>query len=188
MLRSLPMATLGPLLAIGVAACAGPSSQDDAIRTIRIYDLLRAFPRAKREAYPGYASSGAFSVNEQVRPGLFLHPSGAVVFPPVRVSAESVLSFRIGMIDDAWEKEGDGVEFSVFVQRMSNASTKIFSRYIDPKHRTDDRRWFEEKVRLRQFGDQEIRIMLATGPGPANDFSYDWAVFGEPQIMLDPSN
>ena len=188
MSRSFSIAILASLVVTGLADCTTAHTHDDAIRTVRIYDLLRALPRARLQVYPGYVANDVFSVNDEVRSGVFLAPAGSIVFPPVRVSLESVLTFKIGIIDDAWDKGGDGVEFTVSVQRMNDATTKIFSRYIDPKHNPDDRRWFDEKVPLRQFGDEEVSIMLATTPGPANDYSYDWAVFGEPQIVLGPAN
>jgi|SRR5436190_5653103 len=186
--RRLPLMLAGSLLATAFSACTAAVAQDDAVRTVRIYDLLRAFPRAKVQAYAGYVSKGVFSVNEEARSGVFLHPAGSITFPPVRVSSDSVLTFKFGVADGAWDKEGDGVEFSVSVQRMSGATTHIFSQYVDPKHNADDRRWFEKKISLRQFGDQEVRIMLATLAGPADNYSYDWAVFAEPQIVLDSTN
>jgi hypothetical protein len=186
---SLRGAFLGVLL-LGCSACTNAQRleadayKDDAIRTVRIYDLLRALPRAKLQAHPGQLSKQMFSVNDELRPGVFLHPSGSIVFPPLRLSAQPVLSFKIGVVDDVWDKTGDGAEFIVSVRRMNDASTTVFSRYLDPKHNPGDRQWFDEKVPLRQFADMEVRILLATTPGPAGDTSYDWAVFAEPQILL----
>jgi hypothetical protein len=152
---------------------------------VKIFDLLAAFPRATLHVHgPAYVDRDTYSVGGELRPSLFLHPTASAVFPPVRVSPEAVLTFRIGVIDEAWDKPGDGVEFIVFVQRSNDAETKVFSRYIDPQHNPQDRRWFEERVSLRRFGDQDVRITLATGPGPANNFSYDWGVWSEPQIIL----
>jgi hypothetical protein len=163
--------------------------KDDAIRTVRTFDMLVAYPRATLlVGGPQYVSRGTFSVGGEVLPGLFLHPTGSVVFPPVRVAAESLLTFKIGMIEAAWDKPGDGVEFVVFVRRSNDSQAKVFSRYIDPKHNRQDRRWFEERVSLRPFAGQDVRIMLSTEPGPAEDFSSDWAVWADPQIVLSSEN
>ncbi len=174
----------GLLLASTASACKARDS-DEAIRTVKIFDMLKAFPRAQSFVQgQGSASLGTFDVEGAIRPGLFLHPAARVVFPPVHVSAESLLTFRIGLMEAAWDKPGDGVEFVVSVQRSNDAEAKVFSRYIDPKHNPQDRRWFEERVPLRTFGEQEIRITLSTGPGPAKDFRNDWAVWADPQIVL----
>ena len=184
----LSITLIGPFLATGINACTpAASTQDDAIRTVRIYDLLRAYPRAVLNVQnPRYVSRDGFSVNDEVRPGVFLQSAGSVVFPPVRVSPESVLTFKIGLIDTAWD-QSDGVQFQVTVLRMSGAATEVFSRFLDPKHNADDRRWIDEKVSLRQFGDQDVRVILATLPGPAGDYTCDWGVFAEPQIVLGPA-
>ena len=103
----------------------------------------------------------------------------------MRLTSRAVLSFRIGIDDQAWDKPGDGAEFIVFVQRSNSAITKVFSRYLDPKHNPDDRRWVEARISLKAFRDQDVRITLATGPGSAYDFNYDWALWSEPQIILN---
>jgi len=162
-----------------------PSQPDSAVTTVRIYDLLSTYPRAEKKVKDrAYISNDEFSVDGEVRPGLFLHASGSVTFPPVRLSPESVLTFKVGVMDGAWDKPGDGVEFMAFAQRLNDAPTKLFSRYLDPKHEPRDRRWFEARIPLRVFGNQEIRIVFATAPGPAGDFQYDWGVWAEPQIIL----
>jgi hypothetical protein len=101
----------------------------------------------------------------------------------VRVSAESVLTFRFGVRDEAWDKTGDGVDCTVYVQG-EGPRVKVFARYADPKHNPADRHWSSGRVPLRAFAGQEIRITLATGPGPAGDTTYDWAVWGEPILIL----
>ena len=97
----------------------GPGCQkrDEAIKTMQVYDLLTAFPQAVVAAPgPTYVARGDFAVGKETLPGLFIHPPSTVQFPPVRVYADSVLTFRFGVRDDAWDKPGDGVDFTVFVQ------------------------------------------------------------------------
>ena len=72
----------------------------------------------------------------------------------------------------------------LFLETLLAAKQKIYSRYVDPKNNQEDRHWFEEQIPLLSYGDQDIRITLATGPGPANDSVDDWGVWAEPQIVL----
>ena len=165
-------------------ACAR-SSADPALKSVTIYDLLVALPKATPHVYkPSYSSLGEYAVANETRSALFLHPSGSVEFPVVHLSSKAVLTFWIGIDDSAWDKPGDGVEFTVFVNRANDARTKVFSRYLDPRHNPDDRRWMEGRVSLKAFRNEDVQIILATGPGPANDFNFDWAYWGEPQIIL----
>ena len=174
------------LVALVSAACKpAAETTDSAFRTIRIYDLLVAAPKATARVHnPDFMKVGDYAVAGEIRQALFLHPAGSIEYPLVRLSSRAELCFWIGINSDVWDKAGDGVEFTVFVSRANDARTKIFSRYLDPKHNPDDRRWIEGRLSLRQFRDQEVRIILATEPGPANDVNFDWALWAEPQIML----
>jgi len=172
------------LLLSAVIVAPGCQNRDEAIKTMQVYDLLAAFPRAVVTAPAAtYVLRGDFTVGHDTLPSLFIHPASSVEFPPVRVSADSVLTFRFGVRDEVWDKEGDGVDFTVFVQG-NGPKVKVFSRYADPKHNPGDRHWIDGRVPLRAFAGQDIRITLATGPGPAGDTTNDWAVWGEPKIIL----
>lgn len=184
LVRGLTFGAIG-LVAVASGGCKPAASTDKAFKTIRIYDLLVAVPDATpRVQDPSSIRVGEYAVAGEVRQALLLHPVGRVEFPLVRLSSKAELCFWIGIDSSVWDKAGDGVEFSVFVSRANDARTKIYSRYLDPKHNLDDRRWIEGRVSLRTFRDQDVRIILATEPGPANDVDFDWALWAEPQIML----
>ena len=162
----------------------GCQKRDEAIKTMQVYDLLVAFPRAViKSPGPKYVQQGNFAVGREELPGLFIHPPSTVEFPPVRVLADSMLTFRFGVRDEAWDKPGDGVDFTVYVQGYG-PRVKAFTRYADPKHEPNDRHWIDGRVPLRAFANQDIRITFATDPGPAGDTTHDWAVFAEPRIVL----
>jgi len=178
----------GCVAAVSVALCGSScarSSADPALKSVRIYDLLVALPNATPHVHtPSYSQGGEYSVANETRSALFLHPTGSVDFPVVHLSSKAVFTFWIGIDESAWDKSGDGVEFTVFVRRANDARAKVFSRYLDPHHNPDDRRWVEGRVSLKDFRNEDVQIVLATGPGPTNDFNFDWAVWGEPQIIL----
>jgi len=183
--RRLTLCALLFLTALPHRACT-QASTDDAMRVVRIFDLQSAYKHASTELDgKAYVSDHEFRVNGEIRPGIFLNAPGAITFPPVRVSAASVLSFKIGVREEVWGQTGDGVEFIVFVQRLNDARTKIFARYVDPKHVVADRRWIEQRIPLHQFGEEQVRIIFVTAPGPARDPAFDWAVWAEPEVVLD---
>jgi hypothetical protein len=175
---------IGLLTVVAAPGCR-LAGHDDAVKTLTVYDMLAAFPRAElHKEGPGQASKATFDVGGDVLPGVFLHPTSTLQFPSVHVTADSVLTFKIGVMQTAWDQPGDGVEFDVFVQRANDAQQKVFSKYLDPKHNENERHWFEERVPLGDAGDQDVRITLATDAGPAKDFTADWAIWAEPQVIL----
>ena len=164
------------------------TGHDPAVTTVQVYDLLAALPRASVRVHsPDYIAREEVAIAGEVRSALLLHPAARVAFPAIQLPARALLTFRIGVDEQAWTRPGDGVEFNVFVIRSNGASVKIFSRQVDPNHNSDDRRWLEERIPLDVFHDETVRIELATGPGPAGDFSYDWGVWSAPQIQMTDS-
>ena len=77
------------------------------------------------------------------------------------------------------------MEFTVLIKGADNKETKVYSRYIDPKHNEQDRHWMGVRIPLRPFAGQAIRVVLSTSPGPANNTESDWAVWAEPEVLLD---
>src|SRR5262245_46497722 len=174
-----------PLLVAAVSAGACQGKEDEAIRTARIYDLLKALPRATLKApASNYISARSGAVAKEERRALFMHPPSSAEFPPVKVEQDSILQFAIGIQDEAWDKPGDGVEFTALVRGSDGKVTKVFSRYIDPKHTEQDRHWIGVRVPLRAFAGQTIRVVLTTSPGPANNDNSDWAFWADPEIVL----
>lgn len=172
------------LVALSARSCKAASA-DKALKTLQVYDLLAAVPAATPHVHaPSYLQVGDYVVAGETREALFLHPSGNVEFPLVHLSSKAVLGFWIGIDQKAWDKAGDGVDFTVFVSRANQARTKVYSRYLDPKHNPDDRRWVEGRVSLKMFRNEDVRIILTTGAGPSNDFEFDWALWAEPLILL----
>ena len=110
------MAVLGAAMAM-----ARPREvADEALKTVRIYDLMRAIPRATLQIHdPSYFRLADYGMAKETRQAVFLHPTGSVEFPVVHLSAKPVLSFKIGIDESAWDKPGDGVRFSVFVNRST---------------------------------------------------------------------
>lgn len=173
--------------------CGGSRPEDPAMRTAKVYDLIAALPAAKLQAvdpiYLEQPKVNQSSIAKDIRPILAMHAPSSVEFPPIAVTADSILFFGFGLTEQAWDHAGDGVEFSVFVRLPNGTQTKVFSKYIDPKHNADERHWFNERVSLEAFAaPKTIQITLMTSAGPAGDNNSDWAVWGEPQVVIDRGN
>ncbi len=94
------------------------------------------------------------------------------------------LTFTYGIMQEAWDKPGDGVEFRVRLDTKENEPEVIlFSRYINPKANKEDRKWFEGGVDLAHYGGKDITLVFETVGSaakqinPVMDTAYDYAVW-----------
>jgi hypothetical protein len=95
------------------------------------------------------------------------------------------LSFGIALDSQTWSPDkGDGVEYQVYVNSVTPENL-IFSKYIDPKHNFDERKWNEYNVNLSNYAGQNVTLIFSTLPGPNNDTSWDWAWWGDMKIEKD---
>ena len=100
-------------------------------------------------------------------------------------STPSSLDFSIGLNPAVFSSDrGDGVNF--YIAMIDSASeTKIFSKYLDPKQEPCDRRWFDESVPLNAWAGREVTIKFSTDGGPVNNTAWDWAYWGNIQLIAD---
>lgn len=125
-----------------------------------------------------------FTVNNQRRVVLFEHPNAEVLFPDVDVPKNAVLQFGIGISQKAWDQPGDGVTFEITVVDQKSNRILIFSRYVDPKNVSDDRKWFDADVDLKDFADQKVSFIFVTTVGPRGNGDADWGGWSGPRIRL----
>jgi hypothetical protein len=57
------------------------------------------------------------------------------------------------------------------------AIAKQFSRYIDPKHNAQERRWMDGRIDLSAYRHQTVELLFTTTPGPKGNTAYDWAAW-----------
>jgi hypothetical protein len=122
------------------------------------------------------------SVAGKSRPVLYQHPDSEVTFKRLAVGSAVTLEFGIGISEKAWHREGDGVRFEIIVSNGETEQT-VYSRYIDPKSRAGDRRWFDETLDLQSFADSVISVTFRTTSGPEGNQVYDWAGWFEPRLQ-----
>ncbi|MFQ6133270.1 MAG: hypothetical protein ACE5R4_14605, partial [Armatimonadota bacterium] len=72
----------------------------------------------------------------------------------------------------------DGCEFKVIVRHEDREQT-IFAKQYGKL-----RAWDENEVDLSDFAGQEVELTLLTDVGPADDSNSDWAMWGDPEIVL----
>lgn len=116
---------------------------------------------------------------------LYQHPafSGASRLAyTLQLNRGAVLAFDIATAPESWTKEGDGVTFAVYVESGGGAR-QLFSTYLDPKHDKAERRWHPVTLDLSAYAGQTVTFIFETGTGPAGDYRYDWAGWGNPRLL-----
>jgi len=148
------------------------------------YDFVANRRVTERLVDPALLKVERWEILSQEREVLFVHPapsgSTALVYP-VRIEPRTTLRADLAVAPGAWAAQGDGVTFSVYVEDEAGMHL-LYSRYVDPKHHQQDRRWLPTRVDLSTFSGKLVRLILVVGSGPAGDRRYDWAGWGEPRL------
>ena len=88
----------------------------------------------------------------------------------------SHLRFFLGFLDGSSTQ--DGCEFKVIVSHGGKEQT------VFDKQHAKLGVWEEHQVDLSEYAGQEVELTLLTDVGPADDSYSDWALWGEPDIVL----
>ena len=114
------------------------------------------------------------------RPFLFMHPPSDVTVT-LEVPPNAYLQAGLACLVETWETDyGDGVRFRAEVSGPSGTRT-ILDRRVNPRARRDDRRWIDVWADLGSTAGETVRLTLRTDP--AEDLSYDWCGWANPQVV-----
>jgi len=176
---------VGLLLGLGVYAWLSLwTLRPDLLPQSTRYDFIANRRVTERLVDPALLKVEQWEIMGQEREVLFVHPastgSTALVYP-VHIEPGTTLRADLAIAPEAWEAEGDGVTFSVYVEDEAGMHL-LYSRYVDPKHQQQDKRWLPMQIDLSSFAGKLVRLILVVGSGPAGDQRYDWAGWGEPHL------
>ncbi len=142
-----------------------------------LYDFVSHFENARVKApSPDFVCLSSFIEEHPRRIVLQAHPPSTVTYRLI-IPENSVLDFDILMSPWTYEMSGEGVRFSIKVNRR-----RVFRHYLDPKTKKEDRAWHRFVVDLEKFGGKEVDISFITEPGPSGDNQYCIAGWGRPFI------
>lgn len=151
------------------------------------YDFLEHFGQAITSTQQfGQVYTQTQTINYETRSILFQHPSSRVQYA-LTLPQHPTLAFGLGVAPDTWSPDkGDGVEYNVYVRKPDEPYVlyRVFHRYLDPKNDPDDRRWFDERVDLGDYGGQAVDIIFEASPGPAGNTDFDWGGWSSP-VLID---
>ena len=144
-------------------------------------DTNRTLPAPEGEV----VEAQVWTIGNESQQVLYQHPAytGAsrITFP-LHIEPGARLAFDAATAPESWERPGDGVDFSIYVD-SGKGLQQVFSSYIDPKNDEFERRWHPHTVDLEEFTGQEVTLIFETGPGPTDDYRYDWAGWGNLRLL-----
>ncbi len=151
-------------------------------------DLVAQFPDADvlNQVEPNIRIEPFTVFPEPAYDTILMHSGGALAYNLELSDGINCLRFDATMFPDSWEWGVDGASFAVDVEAGGQTPIRVFERYIS--NAPEDQGWFSEIVDLSAWSGQNIRLVLSTGPGPNNDFTGDWAGWGQPRIVTPPNN
>jgi len=168
------------IIVVGAAAVA----RDGRRSTERIaLDLVEEFAAADKLTRAPLHQ--AFGVTNSPPRSIFAHPPSRIIWK-ARIPAGARLRTSLQLLPEAWEKSTDGVFFRIGVSD-GHRYTSLTDRHVDPLHRPDDRRPIPVDLDLSPYAGLEMQIVFNTAtsaPGTPYDAAYDWALWGEPRIVL----
>ena len=130
--------------------------------------------------FPPFVNERTETINGDTRPFLFMHPPSDVTVT-LEVPPNAYLQAGLACLPETWETDyGDGVRFHADVTDASGTHT-ILDRRVNPRARREDRRWIDVWANLGSVAGETVRLTLRTDP--AEDLSYDWCGWANPQVV-----
>lgn len=84
---------------------------------------------------------------------------------------------------EAWDTPfGDGVRFMVRVREVGGEWETVVDEVVNPRANGDQRRWNDAVVPLRRWAGQRVEVTMTTDA--RGEPSNDWAVWGEPTVVM----
>src|SRR3990172_7591755 len=123
------------------------------IKAGQVYSFLSHLNQAEalvemNPEYRKYMSRTKFTINNESRVVLFQQPDAAIFFKNVSIPARASLRFGIGINEKAWNQDSHEVKFEVIVEDQKHQRSVVFSKSIDPKRKSEDRRWSDFEIDL----------------------------------------
>ena len=122
---------------------------------------------------PGFAPDTAFNLDG--RPVRGVHPPTELGFPLPTGARRVVAGF--GLMPGAYQGDNktDGVEFTFVIRRPDGSTETVGHRFLNPLNEPGDRGIQTLRMALPVLSEGCV-LLFRTGPGPQDNFSWDWAV------------
>jgi hypothetical protein len=153
-------------------------------------DLVERFDEAQKRPATDVFSVADATLGGVTKKAIAINPTaGSRLTWKVRVPDDGWLWVSVGMKQEAWEKEGDGLKFMVGVSD-GRAFEPLFEQHLNPFANQGDRKWVDVRVDLSTYAGEDVDLVFNTyaslpGQGGAGgDTRNDFGLWGSPEIVV----
>ncbi len=154
-----------------------------------VVDFVQILPQAVKN--PASAPPEVFKVKDEriggvTKTAIYVYPPTRIIYKVV-VPNDAWLHASMGIDEQAWDKDGDGVLFFIGISDNGKYETLLTQR-VDPHAAQGDRRWVPVSLDLSPYAGHSVEIIFNTRPSMpgSNDSRNDFAYWGAPAISLRP--
>lgn len=149
-------------------------------------DIVRASALARRHLEGLAGPFDRAEIGGESRAVLYSPAPGILEGSVTVPDSGGTLTFGYGVLPSCWYKPGDGVTFRVSgAEGDVGKPVVLFSQYVNPKAKPEDRHWFDASVSLASHAGREMRLKFETlegEPGVKADPQFDDAVWSSPIV------
>jgi hypothetical protein len=154
-------------------------------------DLLSEFPNAKLKQPSAEVFEVAdVSLGGDSKRAIFAKDQSRITWA-VTVPDGAWLKVSIGLKEEAWKTEGDGVYFFISVSDGPKYE-EIYQLVVNPFANASDRGWKNVTLDLSPYAGNTVNLMFNTRASPPatpgvaqrNDVRGDMPLWGEPQVVI----
>jgi hypothetical protein len=154
-------------------------------------DLVAQFPTAKiKRPDPAVFEVIDASLGGERMQAIYAKQPSRLGFS-ITVPQDAWVKVNLGLKEEAWTMQGDGVLFMIGVSTGTSWS-ELFSLVVNPFGNPSDKGWKEITVDLSQYAGQTVDLIFNTysSPGPSpgqpprDDRNGDMALWGNPRVVV----
>lgn len=150
-------------------------------------DLIEQFPNAtQKRPQPESFSIVDTTIAGETKPSILVKETSRIIWP-VTVPENGELRVSLGIQEQGWTVEGDGVLFRVLVA-AGGPPEEILNLLINPYGNPSDRAWHDIQLDLSEYAGEQIGVFFNTNSSPplrppVDNRNGDFAVWGNPRIV-----
>ncbi|MGE5833739.1 MAG: hypothetical protein ACM4AI_04615 [Acidobacteriota bacterium] len=150
-------------------------------------DLIEQLPKAKdRKPSPDVFSVVDATLAGKAERAILVRQPSRIVYN-VTVPEEAWLKFNLGLLEESWKTQGDGVFFQIGVS-SGPEWVELLSVVVNPYGNASERSWQPYVLDLSQFAGETVDLVFNTRSSPppntGKDPNGDAALWGAPRIVI----
>ena len=146
-------------------------------------DLVDHFPKATQaRPNPEAFVVGDVTIGGRMLKSIGVNQASRIVWTET-MPANAWLEVSLGVREEAWARQGDGVLFLVGISHAGKYD-ELVSLIVNPFANPADRQWYPLLLDLSPYAGQEVEIIFNTRPGVGDATAdNDLGVWGAPRIV-----